>query len=161
MTTADVDEPISIVEPDPTWPRLFVAEAERLRPVLSGVVTRIEHVGSTAVPGLGGKPIVDLLVGVRTLAEGRTAAALLAGQGYEDFGESSSRAGSTCVAGDGPTSTSPSRKRTGRSSARNSPSAITCVPIRRRPRLTPMRSDELMPREHGCSRPTRSRSTRS
>ncbi len=76
MTTRDVDEPTSIVEPDPDWHRLFEAEVERLRPVLIGLATRIEHVGSTAVPGLAGKPIIDLLVGVRTLA-----------QGYENFGE--------------------------------------------------------------------------
>jgi GrpB-like predicted nucleotidyltransferase (UPF0157 family) len=87
MTTRDVDEPTSIVEPDPDWHRLFEAEVERLRPVLIGLATRIEHVGSTAVPGLAGKPIIDLLVGVRTLAEGRTAAGLVAARGYEDFGE--------------------------------------------------------------------------
>ncbi|WNG32618.1 GrpB family protein [Archangium violaceum] len=87
MKTPEVDEPITLVEPDPQWPALYASEAERVRGVLGAVVTRIEHVGSTAVPGLVGKPIVDLLVGVRSLDEGKTAAPRLVALGYEDFGE--------------------------------------------------------------------------
>ena len=54
---------------DPDWIVLFEAESARIRSVLAeGIVTRIEHFGSTAVPGLAAKPIIDLLVGVRSLA---------------------------------------------------------------------------------------------
>lgn len=87
MNTSDVDEPIILVEPDPRWPALYASEAERVRGALGDLATRIEHVGSTAVPGLVGKPIVDLLVGVRSLDEGRAVTPRLVALGYEDFGE--------------------------------------------------------------------------
>jgi GrpB-like predicted nucleotidyltransferase (UPF0157 family) len=50
---------------DSTWPALFAAEAERLRRCFSatGLAVVLEHTGSTAVPGLAAKPIVDILVG--------------------------------------------------------------------------------------------------
>src|SRR5262249_34836408 len=47
-------------------------ERTRLHEVLGAIVTTIEHVGSTAVPGLAAKPIIDLLVGVRSLATARS-----------------------------------------------------------------------------------------
>ena len=54
---------IFIVEYDPNWPILFQQEAARIRETLKGnLITRIEHFGSTAVPGLAAKPIIDLLV---------------------------------------------------------------------------------------------------
>ncbi len=83
----DVDEPITVVEADARWPALYAEEAARVRGALGELVSRLEHVGSTAVPGLAGKPVVDLLVGVRDLDEGRGAAMRLVGLGYEDFGE--------------------------------------------------------------------------
>ena len=49
---------------DESWPELYEAEADRVRAVLSGLVRRIEHVGSTAVPGQAAKPIVDIQVSV-------------------------------------------------------------------------------------------------
>jgi GrpB-like predicted nucleotidyltransferase (UPF0157 family) len=66
-----VDE-VVIVNYDPRWSAWFMEETVRIRAVLSqNLVTRIEHFGSTAVPGLAAKPIIDLLVGVRSLAEAR------------------------------------------------------------------------------------------
>ena len=66
---------IFIVEYDPNWPILFQQEAARIRETLKGnLITRIEHFGSTAVPGLAAKPIIDLLVGVRSLAEAKKVA---------------------------------------------------------------------------------------
>ena len=53
-----------IVESDPSWPREFQAEKARIVAVLKIDAGRVEHVGSTAVPGLGAKPIIDLMVGV-------------------------------------------------------------------------------------------------
>jgi GrpB-like predicted nucleotidyltransferase (UPF0157 family) len=60
-----------LVEPDPAWPRLFEEERQRLRSVLPLEVTEIEHIGSTAVPGLRAKPIIDIAVAARshTLAD--------------------------------------------------------------------------------------------
>lgn len=62
-----MDEVI-IVEYDPLWPVLFEQEATRLRQILAQkLIVCIEHFGSTAVPGLAAKPIIDLLVGVNSL----------------------------------------------------------------------------------------------
>lgn len=62
------DEPVRLVPPDPDWPARF----ERERIELEGAIGRwveggIHHVGSTAVPGLEAKPIIDILAGVRDL----------------------------------------------------------------------------------------------
>ena len=54
------DEPILICEYDPTWPNQFDEIAARAMTALGNVVVRIEHIGSTAVPGLAAKPVVDL-----------------------------------------------------------------------------------------------------
>ncbi len=61
---------------DPAWPALFEQERTRLQHVLGSMVLTIEHVGSTAVPGLAAKPIIDLLVGVRSLTEARSTSAV-------------------------------------------------------------------------------------
>lgn len=55
---------IVIADYDPQWPKRFEAEAARIRSALGVSALRIEHIGSTAVPGLAAKPIIDVLVGV-------------------------------------------------------------------------------------------------
>ena len=55
-----LDGPIEIAEYDPDWPRQFDREALRIRAALGGQALAIEHVGSTAVPGLAAKPIIDI-----------------------------------------------------------------------------------------------------
>jgi GrpB-like predicted nucleotidyltransferase (UPF0157 family) len=55
---------IRVVAYDPSWPDRFEAERLRLRSALGGRAGRIEHIGSTAVPDLAAKPIVDILVEV-------------------------------------------------------------------------------------------------
>lgn len=82
-----VAEPIVIVEYNPEWPRMFKAEKAHLFEVFpSGVLTRVEHFGSTAVPGLASKPVIDILAGVRSLSEVReTVAPRLVAEGYEYF----------------------------------------------------------------------------
>ena len=57
---AHSDDPIQIREYDPTWPDQFDKIAARASTALGNVLVRIEHIGSTAVPGLAAKPIVDL-----------------------------------------------------------------------------------------------------
>ncbi len=54
--------PIVLVDYDAAWPALFEREAERVRAVLGDRVLRIEHAGSTSVPGLCAKPIVDIVL---------------------------------------------------------------------------------------------------
>jgi GrpB-like predicted nucleotidyltransferase (UPF0157 family) len=82
-----VREEVAIVPYDPRWPELFQREAEHLRSCIpTGLIRRIEHFGSTAVPGLDAKPIVDLLVEVTSLrAARRQIAPILQAQGYDYF----------------------------------------------------------------------------
>lgn len=61
------DPAIRVVEHDPTWATEAVAEIDRLRVALGPVAVGVEHIGSTAVPGLAAKPIIDLQVAVTTL----------------------------------------------------------------------------------------------
>ena len=61
--------PIIIVDYDPAWPAMFEQERAILDTALGSFLVTCEHVGSTAVPGLAAKPIIDLLVGVRSLVE--------------------------------------------------------------------------------------------
>jgi GrpB-like predicted nucleotidyltransferase (UPF0157 family) len=53
-----------LVDYDLDWPLLFLEEQRRLAEVLGGVAKAIEHYGSTAVPGMRAKPILDIMVGV-------------------------------------------------------------------------------------------------
>jgi GrpB-like predicted nucleotidyltransferase (UPF0157 family) len=65
----DVPTPIAILDYDPRWPELFAREAERIRVALGSHALRIEHVGSTSVPGLAAKPVIDVLLVVSDSAE--------------------------------------------------------------------------------------------
>ena len=58
------DAPITLVPYDPQWPAMFAREAQRIRTALGTQALMIEHVGSTSVPGLTAKPIIDILVAV-------------------------------------------------------------------------------------------------
>jgi len=53
---------IQLVPHDPRWPEMLHAEAERLRQLLGEMALRVEHAGSTAVPGLSAKPVIDMLL---------------------------------------------------------------------------------------------------
>jgi GrpB-like predicted nucleotidyltransferase (UPF0157 family) len=61
--------PVTIADYSPQWPAQFDAEARVLRSAFGADRIDIEHVGSTAVPGLGAKPIIDILVGASSLDE--------------------------------------------------------------------------------------------
>ena len=82
-----VREEIAIVPYDPAWPLMFQKEVAFLRTVLpSQLIGRIEHFGSTAVPGLPAKPIIDLLVQVASLDETqRQIVPLMETAGYDYF----------------------------------------------------------------------------
>ncbi len=60
---------ILIVDYDPQWPELFVHESDRIRTALGRRAMRIEHVGSTSVPGFAAKPVVDMLLVVADSAD--------------------------------------------------------------------------------------------
>lgn len=78
-------EEVAIAPYDPSWPRLFEAEKTALLGTLpAGIIRRIEHFGSTAVPRLWAKPIIDMLVEVSSLGETkRVIVPILEGRGYD------------------------------------------------------------------------------
>ena len=73
---------IEIVPYDPRWPREFEAERDRIRAAFGPRAIRIDHNGSTAVPGLAAKPVIDIQVSVEPLHPVDAHAPLLDGLGY-------------------------------------------------------------------------------
>ena len=59
---------VVLAEYDPRWPERYRYERDRIMHALGKLVVAIEHIGSTAVPGLGAKPIIDIMVAVRSLS---------------------------------------------------------------------------------------------
>lgn len=87
--SAEIDEPVEITDYNPGYEGRYRAERDRLRLGLATASLKFEHIGSTAVPGLAGKPVVDLMLGAPPAAwaaleelRGRIVAL-----GYEDLGE--------------------------------------------------------------------------
>jgi GrpB-like predicted nucleotidyltransferase (UPF0157 family) len=77
------DEPIQLAPADPEWPIRFEREREALEAAIGEWVEGgVHHVGSTAVPGLEAKPIIDILVGVADLEVARSCFGPLADLGY-------------------------------------------------------------------------------
>lgn len=76
-------EPVEIVEHDPGWAERFTAAADEVSEALAPWVVDIEHIGSTAVPGLPAKPVIDIMVGVRTLAASTDIVAAMQKLDYE------------------------------------------------------------------------------
>ncbi len=75
--------PVIMVEYDPRWPTLYEEERNRIVRAAGDLIVAIEHVGSTAVPNLGGKPIIDIMPAVRRLKDAERCVEPLAGIGYE------------------------------------------------------------------------------
>jgi GrpB-like predicted nucleotidyltransferase (UPF0157 family) len=63
--------PVEVFDYDPRWPKMFDGEKTLILKALGNKAVSIEHIGSTAVPGLGAKPIIDIMVGVRLLSDAR------------------------------------------------------------------------------------------
>jgi GrpB-like predicted nucleotidyltransferase (UPF0157 family) len=61
--------PVVISDYDPDWPEWYAAEEARIRSILGDRVQRLEHVGSTSVPGLPAKPLIDIVLEVEDSAE--------------------------------------------------------------------------------------------
>jgi GrpB-like predicted nucleotidyltransferase (UPF0157 family) len=78
------DEPVRIVSYDSSWPSRFEAEKVLLEETIGGWVSGgVHHVGSTSVPGLAAKPVIDILVGVRDLPSSRACIETLATLNYQ------------------------------------------------------------------------------
>ncbi len=73
---------ITLVEYDPNWPILYRRESERIRTILGKNALQLEHVGSTSVPGLVAKPIVDILLVVKNSADEQSYIPALEAKGY-------------------------------------------------------------------------------
>lgn len=74
--------PITLAEYDPDWPELYNREAVRIRAALCEKAMQIEHVGSTSVPGLCAKPIIDILLVVENSADEPSYVPALESAGY-------------------------------------------------------------------------------
>jgi GrpB-like predicted nucleotidyltransferase (UPF0157 family) len=80
-------DPIVIVAYDPRWPQQFEELRARIQTALGELAIAIHHVGSTAVPGLAAKPIIDLDVVIASRAMLPAAIAALAALGYSHQGD--------------------------------------------------------------------------
>lgn len=72
---------------NPDYPRLFEEEKSRLIPLFGENLVFLEHIGSTAVPGLKSKPIIDILVAAKSLSLVDAKQSAFEGLGYEYLGE--------------------------------------------------------------------------
>ena len=77
-----VDGPITLVDYDPAWPGLYERERTRIVGILGDRVVRIEHTGSTSVPGLAAKPIIDITLVVPDSSDEPAYVPYLEGAGY-------------------------------------------------------------------------------
>jgi GrpB-like predicted nucleotidyltransferase (UPF0157 family) len=77
-----VPQPLQIAPYDARWPQEFAAERERIARALGSLARRIDHHGSTAVPGLAAKPVIDIQVSVEQLQPLDAFGAPLATLGY-------------------------------------------------------------------------------
>ena len=80
---SSIGDPVVVVPHDPRWPALFEDERARIDRALGPWVEQIEHIGSTAVPGLAAKPVIDIMVGVGSLEDSPAIVERLTGIGYE------------------------------------------------------------------------------
>jgi GrpB-like predicted nucleotidyltransferase (UPF0157 family)/predicted RNA-binding protein associated with RNAse of E/G family len=78
-----VKRPVKIVDYDPRWPAIYAEERDRILSMAGKRLLGIEHVGSTAVPGLEAKPIIDIMVAVRELSDANECILPLKNIGYE------------------------------------------------------------------------------
>jgi GrpB-like predicted nucleotidyltransferase (UPF0157 family) len=77
-----LDGPVTLSEYNPAWPKLFAKERQRIKRALAQNALSIEHVGSTSVPGLAAKPIIDILLVVDDSADEASYVPALASTGY-------------------------------------------------------------------------------
>lgn len=85
--TNAITEEVRLEAHDTQWAAQFIAERNRLVDLLPGQFAAIEHIGSTAVPRLAAKPIIDILAGVSTISQADTLLEPLCTHGYETSAE--------------------------------------------------------------------------
>lgn len=77
-----MNEEINLAPYDSNWPLRFSAEKKRLLLVFSDTLLEIEHIGSTSVPNLSAKPIIDIMASVASMKEAHNLLVPLCGYGY-------------------------------------------------------------------------------
>jgi len=82
-----IDEPVHLEAYNPLWPQYFERERQRIADALRLNISRVEHIGSTAVSGLCAKPIVDIMVGTGAFPPREQVAIRLSELGYQALGE--------------------------------------------------------------------------
>ena len=80
--------PVTLAPWDPMWPAMFEAEAARIEAACAGLAIRLEHIGSTSVPGMSAKPVIDILAGRPPQARPAAYIAAIRQLGYEHKGPS-------------------------------------------------------------------------
>src|SRR5262245_290135 len=88
---------VRVVPYQPEWAQAFLDERARLADALSQLPCEIEHIGSTAVPGLSAKPILDIAVGLALGAAPEPAMSAICGLGYEYRGDAGEDGGHVLV----------------------------------------------------------------
>jgi GrpB-like predicted nucleotidyltransferase (UPF0157 family) len=83
----DVDEIVELAPYDPAWPDVFARERRRIATTLSIPEEFIEHIGSTSVPALDGKPVIDMMLGTESFPPTHDLLSRLSILGYENLGE--------------------------------------------------------------------------
>lgn len=78
---------VEVTPYDSTWPQRYEAEAARIGRIFGSEILAIDHIGSTSVPGLAAKPVVDILVSVRSIERIDLYNASMEAIGYEARGE--------------------------------------------------------------------------
>jgi GrpB-like predicted nucleotidyltransferase (UPF0157 family) len=76
-------EPVIIVPYDPNWRKLYEIELEEIVARIGEYIQDIQHMGSTSVEGLAAKPIIDMMIGIRTLDDAKHCIPSLEAMGYE------------------------------------------------------------------------------
>jgi GrpB-like predicted nucleotidyltransferase (UPF0157 family) len=84
---AAINEKIELHEYDPSWPARFAQERDRLVALFPDTFIGVEHIGSTAIPGLPAKPVIDILAGVASMGVAESLADPLCQSGYTTSAE--------------------------------------------------------------------------
>jgi len=80
---SEMNPPVRIVNYDHQWIVLFTNEKRLIQDVIGHIIVKIEHIGSTAVPKLGAKPIIDIIIAVNNLSDAKKCIGPLKSIGYE------------------------------------------------------------------------------
>ena len=81
-TVTPLNAQIYLAPYDPAWPAQYATEAAKIRAALGGAALALEHVGSTSIPGLAAKPIIDIVLCVANSADEHAYVPALTAQGY-------------------------------------------------------------------------------